>query len=85
MGTGLRAPRRRRIRKLRLLALLSVLALLAAAAFCLGFIRAISTEIPKLDPANRQAGDDVDTVIYAAPDASGNRRVLAVLAYLQEA
>jgi penicillin-binding protein 1A len=56
-----------------------VLTLLAAAAFCLGFIRAVSTEIPKLDPANRRAADDVDTVIYAAPDANGQRRVLAVL------
>ena len=64
---------------MRLLALLTVLLLLGGAAFCLGFVRAVATEIPNLDPANRRAADDVDTVIYAAPDASGNRRVLAVL------
>jgi penicillin-binding protein 1A len=74
------APRRRRrIRKLRLLALLLALFLLAGAAFSVGFVRAVSTEIPKLDPANRLGADDIDTVIYAKPDASGNKRVLAVL------
>jgi penicillin-binding protein 1A len=53
--------------------------LLAGAAFCLGFVRAVATEIPKLDPANRLGADDIDTVIYAKPDASGKKRVLAVL------
>jgi penicillin-binding protein 1A len=80
LRTRSEAPRRRRrIRKLRLLALLLALFLLAGAAFSVGFVRAVATEIPKLDPANRLGADDIDTVIYAKPDASGNKRVLAVL------
>jgi penicillin-binding protein 1A len=74
MGTP---PRRRRIRKLRLLALLTVLFLLAAIAFAFGLVTAVASEIPKLDPANRHT--QVDSVIYAAPNAAGQRRVLAVL------
>ncbi len=72
-------PRPRRIRKLRLVALLTVLFLLAAVAFSFGLVRAVATEIPSLDPANQQAGRQLDTVIYAAPDANGQRRVLTIL------
>ena len=78
-GSQARPQRRRRIRKLRLLALGTVLLLLAAAAFLFGLVRAVASEIPNLDPANQQAGRQLDTVIYAAPDASGQRRVLAIL------
>jgi penicillin-binding protein 1A len=62
-----------------LLALLTVLFLLASVAFSFGLVRAIASEIPQLDPARQQGAHDVDSVIYAAPDASGNKRVLAVL------
>ncbi|HEY7730414.1 MAG TPA: PBP1A family penicillin-binding protein [Gaiellaceae bacterium] len=68
-------PRRRRIRKLRLLALLTVLTVLAGVAFSFGLVRAVATEIPKLDPARQRTADDVDSVIYA----SNGRSVLAVL------
>ena len=61
-----------------MLALLTALFLLASVAFSFGLVRAIASEIPQLDPARQQA-HDVDSVIYAAPDASGNKRVLAVL------
>ena len=54
------------------MALLTVLFLLAAVAFSFGLVRAVATEIPSLDPANQQAGRQLDTVIYAAPDANGN-------------
>jgi penicillin-binding protein 1A len=77
--TEARPRRRRRIRKLRLLALGAVLFLLAAVAFLFGLVRAVASEIPPLDPAAQQAGRQLDTVIYAAPDASGQRRVLAIL------
>ena len=68
-------PKRRRIRKLRLAAVLGALLVLAAVAFGLGLVRAVASEIPKLDPLRQQAADDVDSVLY---DATG-RRVLAVL------
>jgi penicillin-binding protein 1A len=58
-----------------MVALLTVLLLLASAAFGLGLVRAIATEIPKLDPLQRRATEDVDTVIYA----SDGRSVLSVL------
>jgi penicillin-binding protein 1A len=74
MGTP---RRRRRIRKLRLLALTTVLLLLALMAFAFGLVTAVASEIPQLDPANRKT--EIDSVIYAAPNASGQRRVLAVL------
>lgn len=50
-----------------------MLVLLAGAAFSFGLVKAIASEIPQLDPANRQA--QVDSVIYA----SNGRSVLAVL------
>ncbi len=71
------APRRRRIRKLRLLALILVLLTLAAVAFTFGLVTAVASEIPTLDPTNRRG--DVDTVLYAAPAASGQRRVLEIV------
>ena len=52
-----------------------MLAVLAVVAFGLGLVRAIASEIPKLDPARQRAADDLDSVLY---DAKG-RRVLAVL------
>src|SRR5206468_9687455 len=69
-----RLPRRRRIRKLRLLALLAVLTLLSAVAFTFGLVRAISSELPQLDPAKLQKRE-VNGAIY---DSQG-KRVLAVL------
>ena len=69
--------RRRRIRKPRLLALLLVLFALASASFTFGLVSAIAGEIETLDPSNRRG--DVDTVVYAAPSPSGDRRVLASL------
>ena len=53
--------------------------LLAAVAFAFGLVRAVASEIAPLDPAAQQAGRQLDTVIYAAPDAAGQRRVLAIL------
>ncbi len=50
-----------------------MLLLLAGAAFSFGLVKAIASEIPQLDPANRQA--QVDSVLYA----SNGRSVLAVL------
>ncbi len=60
-----------------MLALLLVLFALAAASFTLGLVSAVASEIDTLDPTNRRG--DVDTVIYAAPSPSGDRRVLAIL------
>ncbi|HXG77171.1 MAG TPA: PBP1A family penicillin-binding protein [Gaiellaceae bacterium] len=69
----LRARRRRRVRKLRLAAILLALVVLQAIAFTFGFVRAVASEIPSLDPAAQRS--DVDTVVYAA----NGRTVLAVL------
>ena len=66
--------RRRRIRKLRLFALLAVLGLLAAVAFTFGLIRAVASEIPKLDPA-QAAQSQVNGYVYA----SNGRSILSVL------
>jgi penicillin-binding protein 1A len=52
-----------------------VLLALAIVAFGFGLVRAVATEIPKLDPANQRAADEIDSVIYA----SNGRSVLAVL------
>jgi penicillin-binding protein 1A len=76
-GTEAAPRKRRRIRKLRLLALLVVLLALASASFTFGLVSAIAGEIETLDPTNRRG--DVDTVVYAAPNANGDRRVLAIL------
>ena len=38
---------------------------------------AIRSELAALDPSSPQR--DVDTVVYSAPNASGQRRVLAIL------
>jgi penicillin-binding protein 1A len=76
-GTEAAPRKRRRIRKLRLLALLTVLLALASASFTFGLVSAIAGEIETLDPSNRRG--DVDTVVYAAPNANGDRRVLAIL------
>ncbi len=56
-----------------------MLLLLAGAAFTFGLVRAIASEIPTLDPARQNAANQVDSVIYAAPRAGGDKRVLAVL------
>jgi penicillin-binding protein 1A len=71
------APRRGRIRKRRFAALLVVLFALSTAAFSYGLVTAIRSELAALDPSNPRG--DVDTVIYSAPNASGQRRVLAIL------
>ncbi|HET6684772.1 MAG TPA: PBP1A family penicillin-binding protein [Gaiella sp.] len=71
------APRRGRIRKPRLAALLLVLFALTGASFSYGLVIAIRSELAALDPASPH--DDIDTVIYSAPNPSGQRRVLAIL------
>jgi penicillin-binding protein 1A len=71
------SPRRGRIRKRRFAALLLVLFALSTAAFSYGLVVAIRSELAALDPSNPRG--DVDTVIYSAPNASGQRRVLAIL------
>src|SRR4051812_14305461 len=58
-----RAPKLRRIRKLRLLALLFVLGLLGLSAFSFGMLRAISAQIPSLDPARQH--QQANTYVYA--------------------
>jgi penicillin-binding protein 1A len=68
---------RGRIRKRRFAALLLVLLALAGAAFSFGLVVAIRTELAALDPSSPQR--DVDTVIYSAPNANGQRRVLQIL------
>ena len=78
LGRGTEAaPKRGRIRKLRLAVLILALLALAGAAFSYGLVVAIRTELAALDPASPHG--DVDTVIYSAPNASGQRRVLAIL------
>ena len=47
-------PRRRRIRKLRLLTLVLVLGVLGRCSFSFGLMKAVASEIPSLDPANRR-------------------------------
>ena len=71
------APQRGRIRKRRFAALLLVLLALAGAAFSFGLVTAVRSELAALDPASPQR--DVDTVIYSAPNGSGQRRVLQIL------
>ena len=72
------SPRRGRIRKPRLLALLLVLLALSSAAFSLGLLTAIRSELELLDPS--RAGGDLDTVVYAAQkEGLNDRRVLAIL------
>jgi penicillin-binding protein 1A len=66
--------RRRRIRKLRLLALLCVLWLVAVSAFSFGFLQAVASEVPALDPA-RQREPQLNGYIYA----NDGKRILAVL------
>jgi penicillin-binding protein 1A len=50
---------------------------LASASFSYGLVLAIRSELAALDPASPHG--DVDTVIYSAPNASGQKRVLAIL------
>jgi penicillin-binding protein 1A len=50
---------------------------LAGASFSYGLVLAIRSELAALDPASPHG--DVDTVIYSAPNSSGQRRVLAIL------
>ena len=54
-----------------------MLLVLASVAFTFGLVTAAASEIETLDPTNRRG--DVDTVIYAAPTALGQRRVLAIV------
>jgi penicillin-binding protein 1A len=54
-----------------------VLLALSAAAFSFGLVTAVRSELGALDPSNPRG--DVDTVIYAAPNQFGQRRVLAIL------
>jgi penicillin-binding protein 1A len=67
---------KRRIRKRRLTALLGVLAVLSVASFTFGFVTAIGSQIPKLDPA-KQDHRERDGYIYDRDEK--NPRVLAVL------
>ena len=69
------APKRhrRRIRKLRLTALIGLLLALAFVAFTFGFVRAIASEIPALDP--QQWSGEVDGYMYA----NDGKTILAVL------
>ena len=71
-----RARKKRRIRKLRLLGLVTVLGLLSCVSFSFGLVRAIASEIPKLDP-QRQLDQQVNGYIYDSNRKSP--RVLAVL------
>ena len=59
------------------MALLLVLGALAAVAFSYGLVTAVRSELGALDPSNPRG--DVDTVVYSAPNANGQRRVLAIL------
>ena len=70
------APKRprRRIRKLRLLLLLTVLGLCGLAAFAFGFVTAIASDIPSIDPANSENRVEQNGYIYAA-----DGKILAVL------
>jgi penicillin-binding protein 1A len=68
-------PKRRRIRKLRALVLLLVVLLLSFVAFTYGFVTAIASEIPKLDPANQARDLSKNSYIYA----SDGTTLLAVL------
>jgi penicillin-binding protein 1A len=65
--------RRRRIRKLRFAALVGLLLVLASVAFTFGFVRAVASEIPALDPATWT--EEVDGYIYA----NDGETILAVL------
>ena len=71
-----RTGKKRRIRKLRLLGLVTVLGLLSCVSFSFGLVRAIASEIPKLDP-QRQLDQQVNGYIYDSNRKSP--RVLAVL------
>ena len=57
--------------------LLLALLALSGASFSYGVVVAIRSELEQLDPARPHG--DVDTVIYSAANASGQRRVLAIL------
>ena len=57
--------------------LLLVLMALTFASFSYGLVVAIRSEVAALDPSSPHG--DVDTVIYSAPNTSGQRRVLAIL------
>jgi len=57
--------------------LLLVLLALTFASFSYGLVVAIRSEVAALDPSSPHG--DVDTVIYSAPNTSGQRRVLAIL------
>ncbi len=50
---------------------------LGSASFSFGLLTAIRSELDALDPSS--ARGDVDTVVYSAPNRSGERRVLAIL------
>ena len=54
-----------------------MLVALGAASFSFGLLTAIRSELDALDPSS--ARGDVDTVVYSAPNRSGERRVLAIL------
>ena len=69
---GPRKPRRR-LKKLRLLVLLLLTGLVGSIAFVFGFITAVSTELPALDPANAQTTEEIG-YIY-----DRNERVIARL------
>ena len=73
------APRRprRRIRKLRFLLLLGLVGLVCTASFAFGFVTAIASDIPSLDPANAESRVEKrqNSYIYAGD----GKTVLAVL------
>jgi penicillin-binding protein 1A len=67
-------PRRRRIRKLRILALLVVVGLVASVSFAYGFVNAVASDIPELEPGKEKRVEQLG-YIYA----SDRKTVLAVL------
>src|SRR5262249_60221238 len=70
-----RAPKRRRIRKLRLTGLLAILLVLGLSAFMFGLLRAVSSEIPSLDPRAIAKQPQANTYLYA----SDGHTILAIL------
>jgi penicillin-binding protein 1A len=58
-------PKRRRVRKLRALVLFLVVGLLSLVAFTYGFVTAVASELPKIDPANQAQELAKNSYIYA--------------------
>src|SRR5919106_2702379 len=67
-------PKRRRVRKLRILALLVVVGLVVSVSFAYGFVSAVASDIPELEPGKEKRVEQLG-YIYA----SDGKTVLAVL------